>query len=142
MNTELIGLNELLRMFGDLEKLPQKCVTQAAKKGAAISLYSARANAPKKIGDLRSGIILKAEKTRTKGKKVYQVTFSNNPDFIKETLDGKRYYYPASQEYGFLKKGGGKVPGKHFMRDSVTNNATIIESTIVNEFISNMEKVT
>jgi HK97 gp10 family phage protein len=144
MNTKLIGLNELLKTFKDLEKLPQKCVTQASKKGAMISLQSAKNKAPKDKGQLIKGIVLKAEKTKTKGKKVYQVTFSDkmNDIFQKKNAEGKVIaYYPSSQEYGWIDKNGNKHEGKHFMRDSVQDNASKIESTIINEFISNMEKV-
>lgn len=139
--TELVGLEELLKMFGDLEKLPQKCVTQAAKKGAQIALQSARNKAPKDTGELRKAIKLKAEKSKIKGKKVYQITFKNNPKFIKISSDGKRSFYPASQEYGWIDKNGVRHEGKHFMRDSVQDNSSSIESTIVNELISNLEKV-
>lgn len=144
MKNELVGMDELLKYFGDMEKLPQKCVTQAAKKGANISLQDARNNSPFLTGELEKGIVLKAEKTTTKGKKVYQITFdgSKNEIFQKKNAKGKVIgYYPASMEYGWIMKNGLKHEGLHFMRNSVENNANKIESTIVNEFISNMEKV-
>jgi HK97 gp10 family phage protein len=141
MKTDLIGMDDLLNYFKDMEKLPQKCVTQASKKGANIVLYSARSKAPFLKGKLKKGIILKAEKTKVKGKKVYQITFSNDPDFIKISKDGKRSFYPASQEYGWIDKNGVRHEGKHFMRDALVTNSEQVESTIVNEFIKNMEKV-
>lgn len=144
MNTEIIGMNELLKTFSDLEKLPQKCVNQAAKKGATIPLKSARSNSPFLTGDLEKGIVLKAEKTKTKGKKVYQVTLdaSMNDVFQKKNKEGKVIgYYPASMEYGWIMKNGARHEGLHFMRNAMTDNSSEIESTIINEFIANMDKV-
>lgn len=138
---ELEGLDEVLKALNGLEKLPQKCVTKSAKAGAQIALKSAKANAPYKKGTLRSGIVLKAEKSKTQGKKVYQVTVNSDDRFVKITKDGKRYFYPASQEYGFRLKNGGKVEGKHFMRNSLTNNKTIIERTMVQVLASEVDKL-
>lgn len=144
-STEVIGLNELLKMFKDIEKLPQKCVTKAAKSGATIALKDAKDKAPEgKTHNLKKGIVLRAEKTKTKGKKVYQVTFDSrmNDIFQKKNAAGKVIaYYPASQEYGWIDRKGVKHKGKHFMRDSVANNKNEIEDTILDELISNVEKV-
>jgi len=143
MNTEIIGMDELLKYVGNLEKLPQKVVNKSAKKGANISLKDARGKAPYLSGALSGGIISKAEKTKTKGKKVYQAAIDpgKNDIFQKITKGGKQYYYPASQEYGFRTRGGGYVPGFHYMRDSVTSNASNIESTIVNDIIAEIDKI-
>ena len=143
MNTEIIGFDELLQYMGDLEKLPQKVVTRSVKQGANISLKSAKGKAPFLSGDLESGIVLKAEKTRTKGKKVYQTAMDKNKNdlFQKVSKSGKKYYYPASQEYGFRTKNGGYVPGIHYLRDSLTNNASTIEKTIISNVITEIDKV-
>lgn len=144
-NTELVGMKELMKMFGDLEKLPQKCVNKSSKQGANIALKSARNKSPFFTGELEGGIVLVPEKTKTKGKKVYQITFdkSKNSVFQKKNKEGKVIgYYPASLEYGWIMKNGQKHEGLHFMRDSVQSNASSIEKTILDEFISNIEKVT
>lgn len=138
---ELEGLDEVLKALNSLEKLPQKCVNKSARNGAKIALNSARNKSPYFTGALSNGIILKAEKTSKQGKKVYDITFENNPDFIKITKDNKRYYYPASQEYGFRTKGGGKVEGLHFMRNSLEDNKTIIEKTMVEVLASEIDKI-
>jgi hypothetical protein len=76
---------------------------------------------------------LKPEKTRIRGKKVFDITFdsSMNDIFVKESKTGKRAYYPASMEYGFMKKDGGYVPGFHFLRNALTENKSAIESKVV-----------
>ena len=85
-----------------------------------IALKSARKNAPQgDTGELKGGMKLIGEKSRTKGKKVYQVVFdrSKNNVFQKKNKDGKvTGYYPASQEYGFFAKNGRYISGYHFMK--------------------------
>lgn len=137
------GMKELERTIRELGKLPQKCVTPAAKKGARIALKAARAKAPWQTGELSNGIILKGEKTRKKGKKVYQVTLdpAKNDIFVKTTKDGKRYYYPASMEYGFITRDGGYSPGFHYLRDALVDNKTAIERTVVDELAKQIDKL-
>ncbi len=140
---EIEGMKELEKTIRKLGKLPQKCVTPAAKKGAQIALKAAKQKAPFLTGALEEGIILKGEKTRRKGKKVYQVTMNPamNDVFVKTTKDGKRYYYPASQEYGFITKNGGYVPGYHFLRDSLVDNKEQIEKTVVEVLSKEIDKL-
>ena len=137
------GMEELEKTIRKLGKLPQKCVTKAAKKGAQIALKAAKQKAPFLTGALEEGIILKGEKTRRKGKKVYQVTMNPamNDVFVKTTKDGKRYYYPASQEYGFITKNGGYVPGFHYLRDSLVDNKERIEKTVVDGLAKEIDKL-
>jgi hypothetical protein len=140
---EIEGMKELERTIRKLGKLPQKCVTPAAKKGAQIALKSAKQKAPFLTGALEEGIILKGERAKRKGKKVYQVTLNPamNDVFVKTTKDGKRYYYPASQEYGFMTKDGGYVPGLHFLRDSLIDNKAQIEKTTVEVLAKEIDKL-
>lgn len=140
---EIEGMKELEKTIRKLGKLPQKCVTKAAKKGAQIALKAAKQKAPFLTGALEEGIILKGEKTRRKGKKVYQVTMNPamNDVFVKTTKDGKRYYYPASQEYGFITKDGGYVPGFHYLRDSLVDNKERIEKTVVDVLAKEIDKL-
>lgn len=137
------GLKELERAIKKLEKLPQTVVTKAARKGAAIALKSARSNAPVDSGDLKKGIVLKGEKSRTKGKKVYDVVMDRNMNdvYVKVSKSGKRSYYPASQEYGFMTRDGGYVPGYRYMRKSIEVNESKITSTIVSEMSKQIDKL-
>ena len=140
---EIEGMKELERTIRKLGQLPQKCVTPAAKKGANIALKAARANAPWQFGDLANGIVLKGEKLRKRGKKVYQVTMdpAKNDIFVKTTKDGKRYYYPASMEYGFITRDGGYSPGFHYLRDSLVDNKAEIERVTVQELAKQIDKL-
>ena len=140
---EIEGMKELERTIRKLGQLPQKCVTPAAKKGARIALKAARANAPWETGELSNGIVLKGERARKKGKKVYQVTLdpAKNDIFVKTTKDGKRYYYPASMEYGFITRDGGYSPGFHYLRDALVDNKTAIERTVVDELAKQIDKL-
>jgi hypothetical protein len=54
-----------------------------------------------------------------------------NDVLVKNTLSGKRYYYPASQEFGFKLVNGGYYPGAHYLRESLTENKTAIERKIL-----------
>jgi len=140
---EIEGMKELEKTIRKLGRLPQKCVTPAARKGGRIVLLAARAKAPWRFGDLANGIILKGEKLRKRGKKVYDVMMdpAKNDIFVKTTKDGKRYYYPASQEYGFMLKNGGYVPGLHFLRDSLVDNKAEVERVTVQELAKQIDKL-
>ena len=93
---KLEGLDGVLKMLKSVETLPQKCVNKSARNGAKIAHTDAKSNAPFLTGALEEGITLKAEKTKTKGKKVYQVTIKNNPEFVRTTSSGNRYYYTGN----------------------------------------------
>jgi hypothetical protein len=130
------GMKELEKSLRKLGKVPQKHVTASAKKGMNISLKDSRANAPYDTGMLKKGIVLKGERSRYKGKKVYRVVFDRamNDVFQKKNKEGKvTGYYPVSQEYGYFAKNGRYIPGYRFIRDSLTDNVSKIESTIVSE---------
>lgn len=133
VNFKIEGKKELERTFQQLGKVPQTVATKAAKAGATIGHKAAKANAPVDEGNLKSGIIMKREKRRVQGKAVFDVMMdpAMNDVFAKESVDGKRSYYPASQEYGFLTVDGGYVPGYRFMRNSVVDNKTAIENKMV-----------
>jgi hypothetical protein len=138
------GMKELERMIKRAGELPQRCVTLAAKKGANIPKKIARKGGwIDKTGSLRRGIVLKGERSKVKGKKVYQVTMDAkmNDTFVKKSKAGIRYYYPASQEYGFRTKNGGYIPGFHFMRNAMVNNYSKIENEIVDVLSKEIDKL-
>ena len=101
----------------------QKLVETAA--GTLAELITTKA--PRRTGALISGIIPSPweEKSQYPGKIVRQVYMDAkmNDTFVKVTKNGRRYYYPASQEFGFriANRTGSqvkRVPGKYFMRDT------------------------
>lgn len=133
-NFKITGMKELQKSLDRLGKVPQKHVTSSSKKGMNIILKDARANAPYDTGQLKKGVILSGESSKTKGKKVYRVVFdsSMNNIFQKKNKDGKvTGYYPVSQEYGFFAKSGRYIPGYRFIHNSMVDNAKLMERTIV-----------
>lgn len=127
--SDLKGARELQRSFAALGKVPQTIATQSARAGAAVALKAAKNNAPVDEGELKRGIIMKKERRTEIGKAVYDVMMSPhmNDVFVKVSKDGKRSYYPASQEYGFLTVDGGYVPGYGYLRRAVDENEREIE---------------
>ena len=139
----VVGMPQLEKTIKKLGKLPQKCVTVAARKGAKIAQKSAKSNAPSDTGSLKKGIILKGEKSKKKGKKVYQTVMdpAKNDIFVKTSKTGKRAYYPASQEYGFQTSNGRYVPGFNFMKKSIEDNSSKIQNEIVNVLSKEIDKL-
>jgi hypothetical protein len=138
------GMDELEAYMRDMGRLPQKVVTKAARKGAMIIRRVARKGGwIDQSGELRKGIVLKGEKAKIKGKKVYQVVMDSakNDIFVKMTKSGKRYYYPASQEYGFKTKNGGYTPGFHFLRNALVDNSRGIEKVMVDIMSKEIDKL-
>lgn len=137
------GMKELEKSIKKLGKVPQKCVTPAARKGMNIALKSARKNAPVDTGELRKGMKLAGEKARVKGKKVYQIVFdrAKNDIFQKKNKDGKvTGYYPFSQEFGFFAKNGRYIPGYHFISKGLNDNTGAITKKIVDEMGKQIDK--
>lgn len=141
--SELAGYRELQRQFKALGKVPQKVVTKAARRGAAISQKDAKQNAPVDTGNLRRGIKMIGEKSKRRGKKVFQIVFDRayNNIFQKRNAQGEIVaYYPVSQEYGFFTKDGRYIPGYRFMRNSIENNQRAIRKEITSVMMNELEK--
>lgn len=138
------------------EKIPQKAVTRAAGKGRTVVRRAVRSAAPVWSGDLQRGIISVGERSRLRGKKVYDITFDPNMNDVfqrpvKEpgaagstSTKGGHAYYPASMEYGFLtrSKGGGYsyFPGYHFMRDATEESGPAARHVMIETFTAELEK--
>lgn len=130
------GMKELEKSLKKLGRVPQKHVTASARKGMNVALKDSKANAPYDTGTLKKGIVMKGEKAKVKGKKVYRIVFDSamNDVFQKKNKEGKvTGYYPVSQEYGFFAKNGRYIPGYRFISDSLIDNTSKIEKTIVSE---------
>jgi HK97 gp10 family phage protein len=128
-DVDIVGLDDVLKLLEEVNTT-SKHVTAASKAGAKIALNDAKANAPVDTGDMKRGIRMKPEKKRIRGKKVYRVGFSDNPNFIKYSADGKkRYFYPTIVEYGYVAKNGKVVPGRAFLRDAIDKNRERIRKT-------------
>jgi len=161
---EVEGFEEFVRTCGDLTKrLEGPALTRAVKKGAKIVQRAIQTQAPVDTGDLQASLILTKERSKSKGKAVYQVAPdpAMNAVFqkpIKNPVRSKsRYaYYPASQEFGYFTRrpGGGmvyvsgdgkkttmdKVPGKHYMRAGAEAASSAAKETIAKSLLEEIEK--
>ena len=125
------NLADVRKEISQIQKIVQMASTALARQ--------IRTRAPKKSGDLISGIVPSPweEHSAYSGKIVRQVYMDAgmNDIFVKTAKNGKRYYYPASQEYGFkipqrttltpqqaaaysTAARRSRVPGKFFMADT------------------------
>lgn len=149
-------LLEARRTFDAMGELPAKIVTSAARRGATVVKNAVKRSSkvPVRSGALRSGITLsKVEKSKLRGKKVYEVVFDAkmNDVFQKRVkrrglLGGKsvKGYYPASMEYGYLAHDGvGGIrfmPGRHFMRDEGEAQRENAKNVIAKKFNEAIQK--
>lgn len=133
--------------------VPKKVATKAAGKGATVVRRAIRGLVPVDTGSLKRGIVRVGERTKLKGKKVYQLTFDSGMNDIFQKpiknqgeFGGKKpwAYYPASMEYGFLtrSKGGGYdyVPGYHFMREAAEASEAAAKQAMMETFTAEMVK--
>lgn len=130
----VLSNRDLADVRREITQIRELVETSAGKLAVLV-----RTKAPVRTGDLVSGIIPSPweENSKYPGKIVRQVYMDAkmNDTFVKVSKSGTRYYYPASQEYGFrtanrstltAKQASaygtaprhGRVPGKYFMRDS------------------------
>lgn len=150
---QLKGFDGFVGVLGSMEDVPKKCVTKAAGKGANVVRKAIRSNVPVRTGALKRGIVRTGERSRLKGKKVYDLMFDPgmNDVFQKPIKNpgeagGKsdHAYYPASMEYGFLtrSRGGGYsyVPGYHFMRDSAEASSAAAKTEMITVLNQEIDK--
>lgn len=154
----------LAKSFGNMANaLSDKELAKIVKKGAEPVKTAIRSAAPSKTNTLKSGIILHKEKSRDKGKAVYDVYMDPNKNdvFQKPIVHPVRSkapyaYYPASQEHGFFSRrsdGGmtytrpdgsttkiNKVPGKHYMRTGVEVAGEAAKEEIAGQTLAEIEK--
>lgn len=142
--TEIFGVKEVKKLLEDVGKAPAKVLTKAAKSGAKIVQADAKANAPVDTGNLKRGIKLKTEKRR-KYKRVYEIGFfgkgGKGEEFVKIGKNGKRSFYPVSQEYGWVDKSGKKHPGKRFLRNAVDHNRERVKNEMLTVMGTEIDKL-
>lgn len=135
-------------LYHDLHYLARMSGAQIegpVRQSAAGLLFATRQAAPVRSGDLRSGIIQLPgkEKTSVFGKVVSDIVIDAgmNETFVKYTKDGTRYYYPASQEYGFRIGRGKRVPGLYYMRNTAMAYYAAHEENVVQGVMDMLEEV-
>ncbi len=113
------GIEKMIKALNKIGVSPQKAVNKAASK-AITPVKRAIKSGDVPVGpsgNLKRAIVRKGEKSRYRGKKVYEVTFDRKMnDLLQKPIKnpgiygGKspKAYYPASQEYGFLVRAPGE----------------------------------
>ena len=136
------GIGEVIKLFKEIDlKTSRKALTKGTKEGVKIARNDARKNAPVDTGTLKKSIKQKAEKYK-KGKRVYRLGFVGE-GLVKVSAEGKRAFYPASQEYGFMTRDGNKIipPTAGFLRGAIDNNREAIKKTMIKTMIEELRKV-
>lgn len=140
---DIRGIRQLERDIRRLQRLPQTAVNRAAKAGANVAYRWAKKNAPIDQGNMRKGLILKAEKRTKMGKKMYFISYSKamNDIFVKPYGENgaKRAYYPASQEWGFTVMGH-YTPGYRTLRKAIDENAGQIKQEVLKSVRKDVDK--
>lgn len=126
-SVKIDGIQELLRNCREVDQAVRDVLGEAVKAGADIVRDEARRRAPYKTGALHRGI--KSEITWDKNKsKAFAgagMDREMNDIFVKHTKDGKRYYYPASIEYGTP-----YAPAHPFLRPALDNNKARVKQVV------------
>lgn len=132
VTVDMKDLKEAKKTFDAMGKIPAKVVTAAARRGSTLTARAIRKSGkmPVDTGLMKKALTTKRERSRYKGKKVYEVVFDPALNaYLQRPIknpgeaggQSAKAYYPASMEYGFLtrSKNGGisYSPGFHFMRD-------------------------
>lgn len=137
MNMQIAGMQELLKYLGDLgDKAPRQALAKGVRKGANNILRDAKGDAPIYSGTMANALKLKTEKGNTKKLKVvidvgfdagYTYHFKGQDRHPPSKTD---YYYPASMEYGFRLKNGGRRDGHYFMKKARDDNDGVFTDII------------
>ena len=160
----LKDFDDLARSFDNVAKqIPETNLPKAVRQGAKLVQGAIKSAAPKDKDTLRSGLILKKERSRNVTKIVYDVipdpklnsVFQKPIDFPVRSKTSKAYY-PASQEYGFFtrRSDGGmtyhlsngetmeldRVPGKYYMRSGAETTGNSAKKQIVSSILNDITK--
>lgn len=126
-----------------LARLSEAEIEGPIRTSAESLLSRMRTAAPYRSGALRSGLIVAPgrEKSKAHGKVVNDIVFdaAMNDTFVKMSKAGKRYYYPASQEYGFRIGKSRRVPGLYYMRDTAAAYYTVHEEAVIESTMEILE---
>jgi len=128
-----------------LSRISEAEIEGPVRQSATGLLYRIRTKAPSKSGALRSGLKIPdgKEKSATYGKVVNDIVFDAgmNDTFVKFSRSGARYYYPASQEYGFRISRGRRVPGLYYMRDTSAQYYSEHENAVIKGVLDILEEL-
>lgn len=129
--------------FMALARVSEAEIEAPIRQSATGLMYRIRTNAPYRTGDLQRGLMVAPgiEKTVTPGKVVNDIVFDRamNGTFVKLSRSGKRYYYPASQEYGFRIGRVKRKPGLYYMRNTSAEYFHEHEEVVVDSVMEILE---
>lgn len=122
------GLDQLAKNSDRIIKQVHGVLGEATLEGAKLLQAEAIRRAREKTGALKRGIIAKITWNKNKSKAFSAIMMdpAMNDVFVKNTKTGKRYYYPASIEYGH--KGG--APAYPFMRRAFKTKKRYVKKII------------
>jgi len=127
---QIEGLQEINRRIGSFRQTLFDKMGAIAKEAANIVRDEAIARAPAgETGELKGGIISDVTWDKNKSKAFAGVGMdkAKNNIFVKYSATGKRYYYPASVEYGH---GDPKKGERPFLRISLKKKKTAVKDHI------------
>lgn len=131
--------------FMALSRASEAKIEAPVRQSATGLMYRIRTSAPYRSGALQSGLMVApgTEKTAVPGKVVNDIVFDRtmNDTFVKMSKSGKRYYYPASQEYGFRIGRVRRQPGLYYMRNTAAEYFPEHEEAVVESVIDLLEEL-
>ena len=124
---DISGIKELNAAAEKLKTNIFAVLGPAVKEGADIARDYSKQIARKKSGEMAEGIVSTVtwDHKTTKAFAGVGMDAAKNDIFVKYSANGKRYYYPASIEYGH--KG---APAYPFRRPSLAKNRTKIRNVV------------
>ena len=147
--SEIKSAEAMLRRMGGA---PPKVANKAASKAATVVRKATRNAAPVRTGTLKRAIRRNGERSRVRGKKVYDLYFdpAYNDRLQKPIRNPGQYggkkntaYYPASMEYGFLTRAGGGIrfEGLHFMRGAADDSEAQARAAATQAALTEINKI-
>jgi HK97 gp10 family phage protein len=125
------GIKEIDRKLKELvPKIQRKVLRQAMRSGMKHVFQEALLRVRVLTGLLKKNIKLRAMK-RKRGRVGLLVQVKSDPGLSKTSKDGKRYFYPASVEWGH-----GSVPPHPFMRPAYDLKGPEARDTTLNELLA------
>lgn len=133
------GLQQLMAKSEAVNRSVRSVLGPAVKAGADIIQDDAQRRAREKSGDLKKGIVSRItwDKNASKAFAGCGMDPAMNDVFVKYTKDGKRYYYPASIEFGTR-----HAPAYPFMRPALDDNRARIKAVVADHIRRAVEGAT
>ena len=134
---DISGIEELNKKFKQINSNLKNVLPKAALAGAVIVKSAAQQKARKKSGALADGIeaTITWDKNAPVAWAATGMDKNKNNIFVKHSKEGKRYYYPASIEYGHP-----EAPAYPFMRPAMDENKTAVRNAVKNQIKALIDK--